>query len=178
MILCNIKDMQQVYKIKKALIAPMVLAVLLSIPVFVDVIRSGQTTRVLVMASLLMILFYLFTLNNLLKKIVVGDQKVIIRSLFGTTRIPVEEIKLIDAVKMGTRQFITITAKKNSFIANTFDDFNGIIESLQSVVKEEAIGKGLLELKGHVVSRKSDITMAWITVILLAIIVVIRFFPL
>ncbi len=89
-----------------------------------------------------------------------------------------EEIKLIDAVKMGTRQFITITAKKNSFIANTFDDFNGIIESLQSVVKEEAIGKGLLELKGHVVSRKSDITMAWITVILLAIIVVIRFFPL
>jgi hypothetical protein len=79
--------MQQVYKIKKALIAPMVLAVLLSIPVFVDVIRSGQTTRVLVMASLLMILFYLFTLNNLLKKIFVGAQKDIIRSLFGTTRI-------------------------------------------------------------------------------------------
>jgi len=29
-----------------------------------------------------------------------------------------------------------------------------------------------------VVTRKSDITMAWITVILLMIIVVIRFFPL
>jgi len=46
------------------------------------------------------------------------------------------------------------------------------------VVKEDAAGKGLEDLRGHVVTRKSDITMAWITVILLMIIVVIRFFPL
>ena len=170
--------MQQVYKTKKALIAPMVLAVLLSIPVFIDVIRTGYQTRVLVMASLLMILFYLFTLNNLLKRIIIGDGKITIRSIFGTTKILADEIKLLDAVTMGSRQFITISAKKNSYIANTFDDFSGIIESLQSLAKEETIGKGLLEMKGHVVARKSDITMAWITVILLAIIVVIRFFPL
>jgi len=170
--------MLQVYKIKKALIAPMVLAVLLSVPVFIDVIRTGYATRVLVMASLLMVLFYLFTLNNLLKRIVVGDGKITIRSIFGSTTIHADEIKLVDAVTMGSRQFITISAKKNSYIANTFDDFSGIIDSLQSLVKEESVGKGLLEMKGHVVARKSDITMAWITVILLAIIVVIRFFPL
>lgn len=169
--------MRQVYKIKKALIAPMILAVLLSVPVFVDVIRTGHTTRVLFMASLLMVLFYLFTLNNLLKRIIIEDSVILIRSLFGTARIPLEEIKLVDAVTMGSRQFITISAKKNSYIANTFDDFSGIIESIQEVVKDENIGKGLLEMKGHVVTRRSDITMAWITVILLAIIVVIRFFP-
>ena len=169
--------MRQVYKIKKALIAPMILAVLLSVPVFVDVIRTGHTTRVLFMASLLMVLFYLFTLNNLLKRIIIEDSVILIRSLFGTARIPLEEIKLVDAVTMGSRQFITISAKKNSYIANTFDDFSGIIESIQAVVKDENIGKGLLEMKGHVVTRRSDITMAWITVILLAIIVVIRFFP-
>lgn len=155
----------------------MILAVLLSVPVFVDVIRTGHTTRVLFMASLLMVLFYLFTLNNLLKRIIIEDSVILIRSLFGTARIPLEEIKLVDAVTMGSRQFITISAKKNSYIANTFDDFSGIIESIQEVVKDENIGKGLLEMKGHVVTRRSDITMAWITVILLAIIVVIRFFP-
>lgn len=155
----------------------MILAVLLSVPVFVDVIRTGHTTRVLFMASLLMVLFYLFTLNNLLKRIIIEDSVILIRSLFGTARIPLEEIKLVDAVTMGSRQFITISAKKNSYIANTFDDFSGIIESIQAVVKDENIGKGLLEMKGHVVTRRSDITMAWITVILLAIIVVIRFFP-
>jgi len=169
--------MDHVYKIKKALKAPMVLAVILSIPVFVDVLRMGYATRILVMACLLMILFYLFTLNNLIKKLIVTDNEIIIRGLFGSTRIPIDEVKLVDGVTMGTRQFITISSKKNTFIPNNFDDFVGIMDSLKSVVKDEAVGKGLLDLRGHVVTRKSDITMAWITVILLLIIVVIRFFP-
>ena len=155
----------------------MVLAVILSIPVFVDVLRMGYATRILVMACLLMILFYLFTLNNLIKKLIVTDNEIIIRGLFGSTRIPIDEVKLVDGVTMGTRQFITISSKKNTFIPNNFDDFVGIMDSLKSVVKDEAVGKGLLDLRGHVVTRKSDITMAWITVILLLIIVVIRFFP-
>jgi hypothetical protein len=170
--------MEQVYKIKKALKAPMVFAVILTIPVFVDVIHMGYPTRILVMACLLMVLFYLFTLNNLIKKLIVRDNEITIRGLFGSTRIPVDEVKLVDGVTLGTRQFITVSSKKNTFIPNNFDDFIGIIDSLKSVVKEDAIGKGLLELRGHVVNRKSDITMAWITVILLMIIVVIRFFPL
>jgi hypothetical protein len=170
--------MEHVYKIKKALKAPMVLAVILSIPVFVDVIRMGYATRILIMACMLMVLFYLFTLNNLIKKLIVRDNEIIIRGLFGSTRIPVDEVKLVDGVTMGTRQFLTISAKKNTFIPNNFDDFVNIIDSLKSVVKDDAVGKGLMDLRGHVVTRKSDITMAWITVILLMIIVVIRFFPL
>jgi len=70
-VLCKIIDMPQVYKIKKAVKAPMVLAVLLSIPVFVDVIASGFATTMLVMAVILMVLFYLFTLNNLIKRVIV-----------------------------------------------------------------------------------------------------------
>jgi hypothetical protein len=170
--------MEHVYKIKKALKAPMVLAVILSIPVFVDVIRMGYATRILVMACLLMVLFYLFTLNNLIKKLIVRDNEIIITGLFGSTRISVDEVKLVDGVTLGSRQFITISAKKNTFIPNNFDDFVSIIDSLKSVVKEDAVGKGLEDLRGHVVTRKSDITMAWITVILLMIIVVVRFFPL
>ena len=71
----------------------MVLAVILSIPVFVDVIRMGYATRILVMACMLMVLFYLFTLNNLIKKLIVRDNEIIIRGLFGSTRIPVDEVK-------------------------------------------------------------------------------------
>jgi hypothetical protein len=170
--------MEHVYKIKKALKAPMVLAVILSIPVFIDVIRMGYATRILVMACLLMVLFYLFTLNNLIKKLIVRDNEIIITGLFGSTRISVDEVKLVDGVTLGSRQFITISAKKNTFIPNNYDDFVSIIDSLKFVVKEDAAGKGLEDLRGHVVTRKSDITMAWITVILLMIIVVIRFFPL
>jgi hypothetical protein len=138
----------------------------------------GYTTRILVMACMLMVLFYLFTVNNLIKKLIIRDNEIIIWGLFGSTRIPVDEVRLVDGITMGTRQFITISAKKNTFIPNNFDDFVSIIDSVESVVNDNAVGKGLLDLRGHVVTRKSDISMAWITVILLMIIVVIRFFPL
>ena len=80
--------MPQVYKIKKAVKAPMVLAVILSIPVFVDVIASGFATTMLIMAVILMVLFYLFTLNNLIKRVIVDAQEIVIKGLFGSNRRP------------------------------------------------------------------------------------------
>jgi hypothetical protein len=177
-VLCKIIDMDRIYKIKKALKAPMILAMLISIPIFVDVINSGFATRMLVMAILLMVLFYLFTINNLIKQVTIADQEIVIRSLFGSSRIKVEDIINIDGMTMGSRQFISISAKKRSYlIPNSFDDFTGLIDSLKDMVPEEAIGEKLLQLRGNVVTRKSDIAMGWITVILLMLIIVMRFFP-
>jgi hypothetical protein len=170
--------MERIYKIKKALKTPMLLALIVSIPVFVDVIRTGFATKILVMAILLMVLFYLFTINNLIKQVLIGDQEIVIRSLFGSSRIKPEEITRLDGVTMGSRQFISISTKKKSFLlANSFDDFPGIIDSLKSLVAEDAVGQELVRLRENVVDRKSDIAMGWITVILLALIIAMRFFP-
>jgi hypothetical protein len=170
--------MERIYKIKKALKAPMILAVLISIPIFVDVINSGFATRMLVMAILLMVLFYLFTLNNLIKQVTITEQEIVIRSLFGSSRIKVDEIINIDGMTMGSRQFVSISAQKRScLIPNSFDDFTGLIDALKGVVPEDRIGEKLSHLRANVVNRKSDIAMGWITVILLALIIVMRFFP-
>jgi hypothetical protein len=170
--------MERIYKIKKALKTPMVLAVLLSIPIFYDVIRSGFATRMLVMAILLMVLFYLFTINNLIKRVSVTPQEITIRSLFGSTRIKVEDIVNIDGMTMGSRQFLSISAKKRSYlIPNSFDDFASLIDDIKGIVPEDLIGEKLIHLRENIVNRKSDITMGWITVILLALIILMRFFP-
>jgi hypothetical protein len=177
-VLCKIIDMPQVYKIKKAVKAPMVLAVILSIPVFVDVIASGFATTMLVMAVILMVLFYLFTLNNLIKRVIVDAQEIVIKGLFGSNRISVDDITRLDGITMGSRQFISISTKKKSYlIPNSFDDFPGIIDSIKGIAPEETVAQGLGQLRENVVNRKSDITMGWITVLLLALIILVRFFP-
>lgn len=170
--------MERIYKIKKALKAPMIIAVLISIPIFVDVIHSGFATRMLVMAVLLMVLFYLFTINNLIKQVKITDQELVIRSLFGSNTIKVDDIVSVDGLTMGSRQFVSISAKKRSYlIPNSFDDFPGLIDSLKGMVPEEKVGEKLVPLRENIVTRKSDITMGWITVLLLALIIVMRFFP-
>lgn len=171
-------NMDNVYKIKKNLRVPMVLATLISIPVFLDVIMAGFNLSVLLMALLFMILFYLLTINNMLRMVRINGSHVTIRGLLGSRKIPVGEITRVDGVTMGTRQFVTLsTGKRNYLIPNSFESFQGIISDLESVVRGEAVGDGLAPLKENLIVRKSDVTGVWITVILLAIIIVIRFFP-
>jgi hypothetical protein len=169
--------MERVYKIKKTLKTPMILAVLISIPVFVDVFRRGYETRILVMASLLVVLFYLFTLNNLIKRLTVSDTGVALKSLFGSNSASFADIKLIDGISFGSRQFIGVTAKKYLLIPNSFDDFAAIIDDISALAREETLGKGLAQMRANIVNRRSDITMAWIVVLLLILCNVVLFFP-
>jgi hypothetical protein len=62
-------------------------------------------------------------------------------------------------------------------VAVPAQNFPGIIDSIRGMAPGETVGEGLEQLRENVVNRKSDITMSWITVILLAIILFIRFFP-
>jgi hypothetical protein len=170
--------MDTVYKIKKNLQIPMTIATLVSFPVFVDVIMAGFEISMLIMALLLMLLFYLLTINNLLRKVRITESAVFIGGILGTRKIPVDDISRVEGITMGSRQFITLTTKKRNYlIPNSFARFHEIISDLERVAKAEALGPGLASLKENIIVRKSDITGAWITVILLFIIVIIRFFP-
>ncbi|HNY65884.1 MAG TPA: hypothetical protein PKM41_10640 [Deltaproteobacteria bacterium] len=170
--------MDSVYKIKKNLKVPMVLATVLSIPVFADVLMRGFELSMLILAVILMILFYLLTINNILRKVHITDTEIIMRSIGGLRRIPVQDITLIDGVTMGSKQFLSISGnKKHYLIPNSFDNFPEMLSDIQKVAREETLGKGFEGLKENYVPRKSDIAGAWITVLVLVIILFIRFFP-
>jgi len=170
--------MNNVYKVKKSLKTPMIIAALISIPVFADVIMMGFKLSTMIIVLGLMFLFYLLTINNILRKIQITDSHISIRGLLGTRHIARENITFIDGMSMGSRQFASISSKKRNYlIPNSFENFPSILSDLEEIAAEETKGKGLSALKENIVVRKSDIAGAWITVILLLIILVIRFFP-
>jgi hypothetical protein len=165
--------MNRVYKIKKELKIPMVIAAVLAIPVFADLIW-GRTVQpsMLVTAFVLMIVFYVLTINNLMRKLTITDAEIAIRSLGGVRRIPTHDITLVDGVTMGAKQFVTVSGnKKHSFITNSFERFPELVADVESVVKEEALGEGFKALKENIVPRKSDVTAAWLTVTVLIIVI-------
>jgi hypothetical protein len=171
-------NMDNVYKIKKSLKTPMITATLISIPVFADVIMRGFKLSTMIMVLGLMILFYILTLNNILRKVRISDTGITIRGILGIRRLPLENITMIDGMTMGSRQFATIATKKGSYlIPNSFDNFSSIISDLDIIASEGKKGAGLIQLKGNIIMRRSDIAGAWITVILLLIILLIRFYP-
>jgi len=156
----------------------MIVAALISIPVFADVIMRGFKASTMILVLGLMVLFYLLAINNILRKIQITDSQIIIRSILGIRRIPRESITFIDGMSMGTRQFASISTKKRSYlIPNSFESFPSILSDLEKLGSEETLGKGLSSLRENIIVRKSDTAGAWITVILLLIILLIRFFP-
>jgi hypothetical protein len=164
--------MNSVYKIKKGLKTPMIIAALLSMPVFADLmINRSLQLSMMVLALLLMMLFYLLTINNLLRKVSITDHEIAIRGIGGKKHIPAQDITFIDGVTMGSKQFVTITSnKRHYFIPNSFENFPEMLSTLEKVAKEETIGEGFKALKDNIVPRKSDIAGAWITVIVLVIV--------
>ena len=177
--MCTIKDVQKVYKIKKALIFPTVLGMVIAVPVFADaisMIRAGEyPARMLVFASLFMILFYLLSVNNLLKRVTLTDTEIVFRSLFGTTRILLDEITLIDGVTFKSRQFVTISSKKkNSWIPNSYDSFPELLQTLEEKAREGTIGQGFTNIRANLIQRRGDIAVAWFVVLFLILVIVVR----
>jgi len=170
--------MNRVYKIKKALKVPMVLAVVISIPVFADVLTKGFDPKIFVTAASLILIFYLLTLNNILRKVKITDHSISISGLFGTRHIKLDSVTSIDGMTMGSRQFITVSTKKRNYlISNSYDNFIGLIEDLSNIWGEDQPTANLKYLHDNIIPRRSDINGAWITVIILLIINIIRFLP-
>lgn len=155
----------------------MTLAVILSIPVFYDVFSTGMSTKIMVITIILISMFYLLTLNNLIKRVVLDKTSISTRSILGVKHILLEDIDLVDGATMGTRQFITISSKKKNYLAaNSLDGFSDLISRVIEMTDKEIQGEGLHIIAENTINRKSEATGAWITVILLLIIIVIRFF--
>jgi hypothetical protein len=167
--------MEQVYKIKNSLRVPMVIAIVLSIPVFYDVFNKGIAKQHVLIVGTLVLVFIVFAANNLLRKIVIFKDRMLILSIAGKKVIPFNEITSVDGISLGRRQYITVThQKRNHLIPNSFSGFTKILITIKGLVQEDIIGQGLIDIENFPLSRTGDTIAAWITVILLAGILITR----
>jgi hypothetical protein len=165
--------MERVYKIKNSLRLPMALAIVLSIPVFYDVLTRGLPIGQVVLISILILFFYIMAINNILRRVIIRGNGIIIGNYLGKKEVKAEEVTALDGLAIGSRQFITIAVgKRNYLIQNSFKGFPEIIRDLEEIIPEERRGTGLEGIQETPLVRTGDTIAAWITVgILLAILV-------
>lgn len=167
--------MNQVYKIKNSLRIPMAIALITSIPVFYDVFIKGLARQHIIIVGILVVIFFAFAINTLLRRISIYDDRISIRSIAGKKDIPLNEIKTIDGISLGRRQYVSINHKKKTYlIPNSFGNFTKILTSIKGLVKEDSRGQGFNDLETFPLNRAGDTIAAWITVVLLLIILVTR----
>ena len=153
----------------------MAFAIILSIPVFFDIFNKGLATQHIFVVGTLVFVFIVFAANNLLRKISIFNDGISILSIAGKKVISLNEITSLDGISLGRRQYISITHKKRThLIPNSFSDFTKILITLKALAQEGIIGQGLRDIESFPLSRSGDTIAAWITVILLTGILIIR----
>ncbi len=151
------------------------IAIILSIPVFYDVFNKGLAKQHVFIVGILVFVFIVFAANNLLRKITIFNDRIIIFSIAGKRVVPFNEVTSVDGISLGRRQYITIAHKnRNLLIPNSFYDFSKILSTIKRAVQEDIIGQGLIDIETFPLFRAGDTIAAWITVILLAGILIAR----
>jgi hypothetical protein len=167
--------MEQVYKIKNSLRIPMIAAIILSIPVFYDVFNKGLAKQHKFVIVTLVLVFFVFSFNNLLRKITIFKDKITILNILGKKVIPFNEIGSLDGLSLGRRQYISITYKKRThLIPNSFNNFNNLLLTMKELVPGDLVSQGFSDIESFPLSRTGDTIAAWITVLLLAGILIMR----
>lgn len=156
----------------------MILAVILSIPVFADLMGRGMETGHIILIVLLMLFFYIMAINNIIKRVTITDDNVTIGNFLGRKSIPRTDITALDGLSVGQRQFISlIVGKRSHLIQNSFADFPGMMDALRVMVPAEHIKEGFTQIRQNPLTRTGDTIAAWLTVAILVTIITFRYLP-
>lgn len=167
-----------VYKIKSSLRLPMILAVILSIPVFADLMGRGMETGHIILIVILMLFFYIMAINNILKRVTITADSVTIGNFLGRKSIAGTDITALDGLSVGQRQFISlIVGKRSHLIQNSFADFAGMMDALRAMVPGDHIKEGFEQIRQNPLTRTGDTIAAWLTVAILVTIITFRYLP-
>jgi hypothetical protein len=170
--------MEKVYKIKNSLRLPMLLAVILSIPVFADLMGRGMETGHIILIVILMLFFYLMAINNLIRRVAIREDSITIGNFMGRKTVAREDITALDGLSVGQRQFISlIVGKRSHLIQNSYSDFTGIMDTLSGMVPEDHIKEGFTRIRQNPLTRSGDTIAAWLTVAILMTIITFRYLP-
>ncbi len=160
--------MNRVYKVKRSITLPLILAVILSIPVFALSVRSDAATAKLVWTFILMLLFYGFALNKIIQRVSMVEDRLEFRSMFGRRNIGLDDIRGIEGATMGSRQFIILnTGGAPRHFSNSLDGFNDLTADLMAATPPTVHGEGLHEIVNHPIINRRDALAPWIAVLVL-----------
>ncbi len=168
--------MNGIYKVKKSFRIPMLLSVIISLPIFADVILNEAQMPHLVIAIFLLLIFYILTINSFIRKVTLLEDGIRIRGLLGSRSIKLDDVSFIDGFSIGSKQYITISVpKRNYIIPNSYAGFDKITDFFCSHLKEDKTGEGIQLIRENPANRKKDTIVAWITAGILVLILFIRF---
>lgn len=165
------------YRIRRALVLPMGLLIILTLTLLAIAIFQGQPLgKIVILSGLILPLLVLFVESSF-RRIVIRDEGVTAYRPFRKRHISFAEVTSLESVRVRSRVFLTLVAGEDDFliISNSYGGFPELLQTLANKVPEGAVTEETGQLLQDPPQRQADIFIIWFAVIALIYILVAQF---
>ncbi len=154
-----------VYRVDPRMIPPIIMAMVFGILI---IIMEGATRRGFLSLALLAPFYYLGA-EILARKIVIGEQGIIIKKFLRSLDLNWNGIDSLDMVRSGKKVFLILQGGENRpvLITNTIQNFHDLLNQLMRKIPEEKISTPVKELLQDPPSKYGPLLQAWLICIVL-----------
>jgi len=165
---------ENIYKIKKAFIVPLITVVTLLFLLLLISLFTSQTWEIIVIAILC--LFSLAACMKMVKKeIIVNDQGLKIKKVFRCKEFSWAEITHLAVVILRKKVYFLLTTTKGFYVfSNLLENHALLIRSLVDKLGDEKVEAEVKNYLNNPLERFSLIIMSWIAVVIIIAVIILR----
>ncbi len=165
------------FVIRRAIVVPIGLLIVLMIALLVVCILQGQPiAKVIILAILIIPVVVLFA-ESAFRRVVIDQSGVTAVRPFRQRQLLFAEVTSLETVKVRSRVFMTLSAGDDDFliISNSYGDFPALVERLVAMAPEGTVTEETRQLAKNPTLRQADIFTVWFAVIALIYILMAQF---
>lgn len=166
---------QRTYRIKKAfLVAFSAVVSLLFLLLLLSVFLKGSSLERMALTVIFITTLLVF-LESVSRRILTGDQGLLIRKYLKNRELLWEDITQAGIVVMSKKVFLLLTTVKGFYIlTSTYEEFSHLLQEIASHVEEEKVDEEVRSLILHPVKKIADVLSMWFAAAVLVAIIVFK----
>jgi hypothetical protein len=169
--------LSETYKIRKAIVIPLSIAVFsLAVLFLLSIFFLSLSGEKLVLSAIFFILFYLF-LEVFSREVSLQAEGVSIKKFMRKKEIAWDDITLVDSYIVVKKVYLLLTTRKGFYIlSNNYDKFSQLLGRIKEHLDEGRIEKETIILIEHPLQNNKPVFSAWLMAILVVAILTLRLY--
>ena len=170
-------SMERTFVIRRALVVPIGLLIVLMAALMVVCIVQGQPLAKIVILAVMIVPPGVFFVETAFRRLVIDQEGVTAFRPFRQRRVRFAEVTSLESVRVRSRVFLTLVAGDDDFIiiSNSYGDFPDLVQCLVAAIPEGTLTEEAAHLAQRPPIRQADVFTAWFAVIALLYVLIAQF---
>ncbi|PLX80399.1 MAG: hypothetical protein C0616_08565 [Desulfuromonas sp.] len=164
------------FRVRRSLVLPITLLVLLTVVLLIVTIVQGQPTAKSIILGVMILPLGLLCAEVWIRRIDIGATSITARKLGRRKTIEFAEVTALEAVTVRRRNYLSLSTEEDFLIiSNAYLGFSDMLAALLKSVPEQSISEEVQGLVSNPMRRPTDMISSWIGVLVLLAILYLQF---